>query len=65
MAWYEIWKKKTIVDRPNDHLVDRPFEEKVACLKAIVEEVCPGAHVSYNPPKGVKRKPKATDTSGE
>ena len=64
MAWYEIWKdKKTIIDRLNDHLKDRPFEEKVACLKAIVSEVCPGAHVSYNP-KGGKRKPKA-NTEGK
>ena len=62
MAWF--FKKKTIIDRLNDHLKDRPFEEKVACLKAIVSEVCPGAHVSFNP-KGGKRKPKTPDTSGE
>ena len=53
--WYEIWKSPTIIQQLNKHLVDRPFEEKVACLKAIVSEVCPGCHVSFNPPTGRKK----------
>lgn len=68
MAWYEFWKAEywmrselTIIDRLNAHLLNLTFDERVEALKAIVKDVCPGAHVSYNPPAGGKRKPKASD----
>ena len=68
---FTFWKKRTIIELLNQHLVLLSHNEKVECLKAIVKEVCPGAHVSYNPPRGGKRKPKlnteakASDTSGK
>lgn len=58
MAWYEIWKSPTIIDRLNKHLAGMTHDERVEALKAIVPEVCPGAHVSKNPPTKDKRTPK-------
>ncbi len=63
MSWYNFWQywncpELTITDRLNAHLVDMTFDQKVAALKAIVKEVCPGVHVSLNPPGG-KRTPKS------
>ena len=60
MAWYEIWKKKTIIDRLNDHLSGMTHDQRVEALKAIVKEVCSGVNVSKNP---VRKK--ASDTSGK
>lgn len=61
MAWYEILiprHKLTIIQHLNAHLAGMTHDERVEALKAIVPEVCEGAHVSKNPPKGGKRTPK-------
>jgi len=55
MAWYEIWKSPTIIQQLNKHLSGMSHEQKVEALKAIVPEVCPGCHVSFNPPPGRKK----------
>jgi len=60
--WYEIWKSPTIIQQLNKHLKGMSHEQKVEALKAIVPEVCEGAHVSKNPPTKDKRTPKAVNT---
>ena len=59
----KFWKKKTIIEVLNQHLALLTHDEKIEALKAIVPEVCNGAHVSKNPPTKDKRKPKFSDAA--
>jgi len=53
MSWYNFWKKPktSIIDHLNAHLKPFTHDEKIEHLKAIIPLVCPGVHVSLNPPK--------------
>jgi hypothetical protein len=54
-----FWRKKTVIELLEQHLCLMTKDEKIAHLKAIIPQICPGVNISRNPPKGAKKAVKA------